>query len=114
VPVITLERLPLPEAEVFAPSLITMSRHQPKHTSASMHAVHADALGSANGYVETAKRYYRALYEARFLLITFSSESVDTIRKEEMVRRHAGPMAGQSGSPMPQRRTGVRPFIASL
>ena len=50
--------------------------------SGSMQAVHADALGSVNTYITTAKRD-RALYEARFSMITFNSESVDTIRQNE-------------------------------
>jgi hypothetical protein len=49
-----------------------------------MQAVHADALGSVNTYITTAKRD-RALYEARFSMITFNSESVDTIRQNEIV-----------------------------
>jgi Mg-chelatase subunit ChlD len=48
--------------------------------SGSMQAVHADALGSVNSYIQGAKQD-RALYEAKFSLITFSSESVDIIRK---------------------------------
>lgn len=52
--------------------------------SGSMQAVHADALGSVNSYIEAAKRD-KALYESRFSLITFSSESVDTIRKGEIM-----------------------------
>jgi Mg-chelatase subunit ChlD len=52
--------------------------------SGSMQAVHADALGSVNTYIMTAKRD-RALYEARFSMIAFSSESVDTIRQNEIM-----------------------------
>jgi Mg-chelatase subunit ChlD len=52
--------------------------------SGSMQAVHADALGSVNSYIEAAKRD-KALYESRFSLITFNSESVDTIRKGEVM-----------------------------
>jgi hypothetical protein len=49
-----------------------------------MQAVHADALGSVNSYIEAAKRD-KALYESRFSLITFSSESVDTIRQGQIM-----------------------------
>jgi hypothetical protein len=52
--------------------------------SASMQAVREDALGGVNSYIQTANQD-RALYEARFSLITFSSESVDTIRKNEIM-----------------------------
>jgi Mg-chelatase subunit ChlD len=52
--------------------------------SGSMQAVHADALGSVNTYLTAAKRD-RALYEARFSMITFNSESVDTIRQNEIM-----------------------------
>jgi Mg-chelatase subunit ChlD len=50
--------------------------------SGSMQAIQDDALGGVNGYIMAAKQD-RALYESRFSLITFSSESVDTIRKNE-------------------------------
>jgi Mg-chelatase subunit ChlD len=43
-----------------------------------------DALGGVNSFITTAKRD-RALYESKFSLITFNSESVDTIRKNEIM-----------------------------
>jgi hypothetical protein len=49
-----------------------------------MQAIHDDALGGVNGYITTAKQD-RALFESRFSMITFSSESVDTIRKNEIM-----------------------------
>jgi Mg-chelatase subunit ChlD len=49
-----------------------------------MQAIREDALGGVNSYIQTAKQD-RALYESRFSLITFNSESVDTIRKEEIM-----------------------------
>jgi len=49
-----------------------------------MQAIHDDALGGVNGYITSAKRE-RALYESHFSMITFSSESVDTIRKNEIM-----------------------------
>ena len=52
--------------------------------SGSMQAVHADALGSVNSYVQAAKQG-RALYEAKFSLITFNSEGIHTIRQNEMM-----------------------------
>jgi Mg-chelatase subunit ChlD len=52
--------------------------------SGSMQAIREDALGGVNSYVMAAKRD-RALYESKFSLITFSSESVDTIRKNEIM-----------------------------
>jgi Mg-chelatase subunit ChlD len=52
--------------------------------SGSMQAAHADALGSVNTYITTSKRN-RDLYEARFSMITFNSESVDTLRKNEIM-----------------------------
>ena len=52
--------------------------------SGSMQAVHDDALGGVNSYITSAKQD-RALYESRFSLITFSSESVETIRKNEIM-----------------------------
>jgi len=48
--------------------------------SGSMQAIREDALGGVNSYIMAAKQD-RALYESRFSLITFNSESVDTIRK---------------------------------
>jgi Mg-chelatase subunit ChlD len=54
--------------------------------SGSMQAVHDDALGGVNNYIMTAKRD-RARYESRFSLITFNSESVDTIRKNEIMEQ---------------------------
>jgi Mg-chelatase subunit ChlD len=52
--------------------------------SGSMQAIRDDALGGVNGYIMAAKQD-RALYESRFSLITFSSESVDTIRRNEIM-----------------------------
>ena len=52
--------------------------------SGSMQAVHDDALGGVNSYITAAKQD-RALYESRFSLITFNSESVETIRKDEIM-----------------------------
>jgi Mg-chelatase subunit ChlD len=52
--------------------------------SGSMQSVQGDALGSVNTYIQTAKQD-RALYEARFSMITFSSEGVSTIRKHEIM-----------------------------
>jgi Mg-chelatase subunit ChlD len=52
--------------------------------SGSMQAIHDDALGGVNSYITTAKQD-RALYESRFSMITFSSESVETIRKNEIM-----------------------------
>jgi hypothetical protein len=49
-----------------------------------MQAVHADALGGVNSYIQGAKQD-RALYEAKFSFIIFNSESVDTIRKNEVM-----------------------------
>ena len=53
--------------------------------SGSMQAIHDDALGGVNSYITSAKQD-RALYESRFSLITFSSESVETIRKNENIK----------------------------
>jgi Mg-chelatase subunit ChlD len=52
--------------------------------SGSMQAVREDALGGVNSYIQAAKEN-RDLYEARFSMITFSSESIDTIRKSEIM-----------------------------
>jgi uncharacterized protein YegL len=52
--------------------------------SGSMQSVHADTLGGVNAYVRQAKTD-KALYESKFSLITFNSESVDTIRKNEIM-----------------------------
>lgn len=52
--------------------------------SGSMQAVREDALGSVNSYIQAAKEN-RDLYEARFSMVTFSSESVDVIRKNEIM-----------------------------
>jgi Mg-chelatase subunit ChlD len=52
--------------------------------SGSMQAIRGDALGGVNSYITSAKQD-RALYESRFSMITFSSESVDTIRKNEIM-----------------------------
>jgi Mg-chelatase subunit ChlD len=52
--------------------------------SGSMQAIHDDALGGVNSYITSAKQN-RALYESRFSMITFSSESVETIRKNEIM-----------------------------
>jgi hypothetical protein len=49
-----------------------------------MQAIHDDALGGVNSYITCAKQD-RALYESRFSMITFSSESVETIRKNEIM-----------------------------
>jgi len=49
-----------------------------------MQAIHDDALRGVNSYITNAKQD-RALYESRFSLITFSSESVETIRKNEIM-----------------------------
>src|SRR5262249_10488539 len=52
--------------------------------SGSMQAIHDDALGGVNSYITSAKQD-RALYESRFSMIMFNSESVDTIRKNEIM-----------------------------
>ena len=52
--------------------------------SGSMQAVYDDALGGVNSYITSAKQD-RSLYESRFSMITFSSESVDTIRKDAIM-----------------------------
>ena len=52
--------------------------------SGSMQSVREDALGGVNSYIQTAKQN-RDLYEARFSMITFSSDSVDTVRKNEVM-----------------------------
>jgi Mg-chelatase subunit ChlD len=52
--------------------------------SGSMQAIRDDALGGVNSYIMSAKQD-RALYESRFALITFSSDSVDTIGKNEIM-----------------------------
>jgi uncharacterized protein YegL len=52
--------------------------------SGSMQAIHDDALGGVNSYISSAKQD-RALYESRFSLIIFSSEGVETIRKNEIM-----------------------------
>src|SRR5215470_13464968 len=52
--------------------------------SGSMQAVYDDALGGVNSYITSAKQD-RSLYESRFSMITFNSESVDTIRKNEIM-----------------------------
>ena len=52
--------------------------------SGSMQAIHDDALGGVNSYITSAKQD-RSLYESRFSMITFSSESVDTIRKNDIM-----------------------------
>ena len=52
--------------------------------SGSMQAIREDALGGVNSYIMAAKQD-RALYESKFSLITFSHESVDTIRKNEIM-----------------------------
>lgn len=52
--------------------------------SGSMQAIHDDALGGVNSYIAAAKRN-KALFESKFSLITFNSESVDTIRKNEIM-----------------------------
>jgi Mg-chelatase subunit ChlD len=52
--------------------------------SGSMQAIHDDALGGVNSYITNAKQD-RALYESRFSMITFSSESVETIRESEIM-----------------------------
>jgi hypothetical protein len=49
-----------------------------------MQAIRDDALGGVNSYIMSAKQD-RALYESRFALITFSSDSVDTIGKNEIM-----------------------------
>src|SRR5262245_10163249 len=54
--------------------------------SGSMQAIRAAALGGVNGYIMAAKQD-RALYESKFSLITFSSESVDTIRENEIMEQ---------------------------
>jgi hypothetical protein len=50
----------------------------------AMQAIREDALGGVNSYLMAAKQD-RALYESRFSLITFSSESVDTIRSNQIM-----------------------------
>jgi len=52
--------------------------------SGSMQSVREDALGSVNSYIQTAKQD-RDLYESRFSMITFSSEGIDIIRKNEIM-----------------------------
>jgi uncharacterized protein YegL len=52
--------------------------------SGSMQAIHDDALGGVNSYITSAKQD-RALYESRFSMIVFSSEGVETIRKNEIM-----------------------------
>jgi Mg-chelatase subunit ChlD len=52
--------------------------------SGSMQAIHDDALGGVNTYITSAKQD-RALYESRFSMITFSSESLETIRMNEIM-----------------------------
>ena len=52
--------------------------------SGSMQSVYEDALGAVNGYITRAKQD-RNLYEARFSLITFNSQSVNTIRANEVM-----------------------------
>jgi Mg-chelatase subunit ChlD len=52
--------------------------------SGSMQSVYEDALGAVNGYITRAKQD-RNLYEARFSLITFNSQGVDTIRANEVM-----------------------------
>jgi Mg-chelatase subunit ChlD len=52
--------------------------------SGSMQSVHADALGAVNACIMQAKTD-KALYESKFSLITFNSESVDSIRKNEIM-----------------------------
>ena len=54
--------------------------------SGSMQAIREDALGGVNSYIMSAKQD-RALYESKFSLITFSSESVDTIRNSEIMEQ---------------------------
>jgi Mg-chelatase subunit ChlD len=49
-----------------------------------MQAIHDDALGGVNSYIAAAKRD-KALYESKFSLITFNSESMDTLRKNEIM-----------------------------
>jgi hypothetical protein len=60
--------------------------------SGSMQAIRDDALGGVNCYIMAAKQD-RALYESKFSLITFGSESVDTIRKNEIMEQ-VKPIAG--------------------
>jgi Mg-chelatase subunit ChlD len=52
--------------------------------SGSMQSVREDALGGVNSYIQGGKQN-RDLYEARFSMITFCSESVDTIRANEIM-----------------------------
>ena len=54
--------------------------------SGSMQAIREDALGGVNSYILSAKQD-RALYESKFSLVTFSSESVDTIRNSEIMEQ---------------------------
>src|SRR5262245_47465051 len=54
--------------------------------SGSMQAIREDALGGVNSYIVSAKQD-RALYESKFSLITFNSESVETIRKNEIMEQ---------------------------
>jgi Mg-chelatase subunit ChlD len=49
-----------------------------------MQSVREDALGGVNSFIQGAKEN-RDLYEARFSMITFCSESVDTIRTNEIM-----------------------------
>jgi Mg-chelatase subunit ChlD len=49
--------------------------------SGSMQAAHADALGSVNTYIETAKKD-EALQNSWLSLVTFNSHSVQVIRKD--------------------------------
>jgi hypothetical protein len=49
-----------------------------------MESTRDDALGSVNGYIAAAKRD-RALYEARFTLVTFNSNGIETIRRDQVM-----------------------------
>jgi Mg-chelatase subunit ChlD len=53
--------------------------------SGSMQALWDDALGSVNSYITTAK-WDGAVYHSRFSLITFSSASMDMIRKDLVMK----------------------------
>jgi Mg-chelatase subunit ChlD len=52
--------------------------------SGSMQAVHADALGSVNSYIEAAQKD-EALKAGRFTLIAFSSDGIDVLRKDQPI-----------------------------
>jgi Mg-chelatase subunit ChlD len=52
--------------------------------SGSMEITRGDAIGSVNGYIAAARRD-RALYEARFTLVVFNSQGIETIRRDQVM-----------------------------